>query len=194
MDRGLSLSCTYTRQTGPEPKAAHNVHDRIDQLEQLVTTLMDERTKNNRSPLTVGGSPSSRHRLSDDGADGEVPGTPDRVKLEDDATSYTNPSHWTSILDGITELKDQLDQIPIESQLPEPSGAVPAPDLFFGGQRHATKNEILAAIPPRNEADEMVVSYFASMDMAPILTHRPTFLREASLPPVFSIPIDIVWV
>jgi hypothetical protein len=35
-------------------------------------------------------------------ADTDVPGTPDRVKLETNETSYTNSAHWTSILDGVS--------------------------------------------------------------------------------------------
>jgi hypothetical protein len=34
--------------------------------------------------------------------DTDVPGTPDRVKLETNETSYTNSGHWTSILDGVS--------------------------------------------------------------------------------------------
>jgi hypothetical protein len=30
------------------------------------------------------------------------PGTPDRVNLSSDTTTYTNSGHWTSILDGVS--------------------------------------------------------------------------------------------
>jgi hypothetical protein len=30
------------------------------------------------------------------------PGTPDRVNLGNDTTTYTNSGHWTSILDGVS--------------------------------------------------------------------------------------------
>ena len=48
--------------------------------------------------------PPSTLRLvpSDESTDAEIPGTPDRVKLDTDATSYTNSGHWTSILDGVS--------------------------------------------------------------------------------------------
>jgi hypothetical protein len=32
----------------------------------------------------------------------EVPSTPDRVKINNDTTTYTNSGHWTSILDGVS--------------------------------------------------------------------------------------------
>jgi hypothetical protein len=114
--------------------------------------------------------------------DGEIPGTPDRVKLENDATSYTNSGHWTSILDGITELKDELNDITLTDQRSDPNRLGPSgPDLFFGcHQRHATQKELLAALPQRAEADEMLRIFFESTEMAPVMIHKPTFLRQVS--------------
>lgn len=81
-----------------DAKASTTVHDRIDQLEKLVTSLMGSKGIEHGSPAF----PSSSHvdQYSDDST--EVPGTPDRVKLNGDATSYTNSGHWTSILDGVS--------------------------------------------------------------------------------------------
>lgn len=109
VDRGLSLSCTYTRNIpGPsthEPKAPHNVHDRIDQLEKLVTTLMGGRKS--ESPRIPPIAPHHAHFQlpHDSSADSEVPGTPDLMKLEEDATSYSNSGHWMSILDGVSNAR-----------------------------------------------------------------------------------------
>ena len=115
----------------------------------------------------------------------ESPNTPDRVKLSEDTTTYTNSGHWTSILDGvswanmptsiyeltvpqISELKEHLDEIPTSAHAQDDiSGDVPGPDLIFGRQRHATKQELLAALPTRNEADQLIANYFESMDTAP---------------------------
>lgn len=41
---------------------------------------------------------------SEESVNGEVAGTPDQVKLADDATSYASSGHWTSILDGVCTL------------------------------------------------------------------------------------------
>ena len=100
VDRGLALSCTYVRNvpTAQEPKAPHSVHDRIDQLEKLVTSLMGGKEVNHGPPTTPG-VPHPQH-LSEDN-DVEIPITPDRVRFTDDTTSYTNSAHWASILDGV---------------------------------------------------------------------------------------------
>ena len=99
-DRGLSFSCSYARHA-PSPAQEQpktQVHDRIDQLERLVTSLMQAKDDEQMNPYP----PLGNQPLSTDGCiNPEIPDTPDRVKLEDDTTSYTNSSHWTSILDGV---------------------------------------------------------------------------------------------
>ncbi|KAJ4365100.1 hypothetical protein N0V83_008718 [Neocucurbitaria cava] len=176
VDRGLSLSCTYVRHTAAplEPKVPNSVHDRIDQLEKLVTSLMGGKETDAGSTLST-----MSHLEQSSGDNSEIPSTPDRVKFSGDTTSYTNSGHWTSILDGISELKEHLDQIPTSaSARDESQGDILGPDLLFGRQSHATKQELLAALPPRSEADQLIDAYFSSMDTAPSMMHRPTFLKE----------------
>jgi hypothetical protein len=106
MDRGLSLSCTFSRHAHTpaitsEHKTAHDVHDRIDQLERLVTNLMEERRHGNQeAPSSMTGYRSQLGASNPDA----IPGAPGRVKIETDETSYTNSGHWTSILDGVSTL------------------------------------------------------------------------------------------
>ncbi|KAF2872338.1 hypothetical protein BDV95DRAFT_380719 [Massariosphaeria phaeospora] len=179
VDRGLSLSCTYARHAPSRaahgPKAPHNVHERIDQLEKLVTNLMGAGNTATPARSNSSADPPPSEVLVEGFTDPQVPDTPDRVKLENDATTYSDSSHWTSILDGIAELREHLDEIPITDI---PSVNETGPDLLFGRQRHATKQEILASMPERAEADQLVVQYFASTVISPIMLHRPTFLCE----------------
>ena len=44
---------------------------------------------------------SQQYVSGDKSPDVEIPGPADRVTLEGNNTSYTNSSHWTSILDGV---------------------------------------------------------------------------------------------
>lgn len=68
----------------------------------------------------------------------------------------------------ISELREHLDQIPTSSHAKDDfQPDVPGPDLLFGRQRHATKQELLAALPLRSELDQLIGTYFASMDTAP---------------------------
>ncbi|KAH7094461.1 hypothetical protein FB567DRAFT_600035 [Paraphoma chrysanthemicola] len=166
VDRGLSLSCTFTRSVpaSQDTKPTSSVHDRINQLERLVTTLMSHKDTEQHSPALS--KVSYLEQYSDD-ENNEMPETPGRVKLSNDTTTYTNSSHWTSILDGISELKEHLDHIPTSAHARDIAGEIAGPDLLFGRQRHATRQELLAALPPRREADHMVAAYFESMQAAP---------------------------
>ncbi|KAJ4985215.1 fungal specific transcription factor [Stagonosporopsis vannaccii] len=178
VDRGLALSCTYVRSvpTTQEPKVPHSVHDRIDQLEKLVTSLMSGRDVDYSSAA----SPVVPHlQHLPEGSDTEIPNIQDRVRFTGDTTSYANSAHWTSILDGISELREHLDDIPTTAHSRDDTSTdVPGPDILFGRQRHASRQELLAALPPRTEADSLISTYFASMDTSPNLVHKPTFLRE----------------
>jgi hypothetical protein len=100
VDRGLSHSCTFSRTvpTPQEPRAASSVHSRIDQLERLVTDLMAGNTEHPSPTL-----PTNSQLQYQCEEDAELPGTPDRVNISSDSSiSYTNSSHWTSILDGVS--------------------------------------------------------------------------------------------
>lgn len=79
------------------------MHERIDQLEKLVTTLMDAKRNDASSEQTPFSAPvpSYTPTLSEDTIDPDIPGAADRVKLDNEETSYTDPGHWTSILDGV---------------------------------------------------------------------------------------------
>lgn len=106
-------------------------------------------------------------------------GTSETVRLESDATSYSSSAHWTSILDGISELRDVLDEIPLTSQSSDSNPEeIRGPDLLFSQQRHASLNEILAAVPNKMESDNLIATYFQSMDIHPTIIHRPTFERQ----------------
>jgi hypothetical protein len=96
IDRGLSLSCTFVQSmpTPQETRAPNNVHERIDQLERLVTTLMANRDIGQQSP-----GPSLAEVPSEEDLP-EIPSAPDQVKLSQDTTTYTNGGHWSSLLDG----------------------------------------------------------------------------------------------
>ncbi|KAH8625688.1 fungal specific transcription factor domain containing protein [Alternaria alternata] len=209
VDRGLSLSCTYVRSTPTprEPKVPTSVHDRIDQLEKLVTNLIGGNAADLVNPVLSSPAQEQHH---DEQTNPELPGTPDRVRISGDTTSYTNGGHWTSILDSvgalqavnltsltpsqISELREHLDQIPT-STIPrdEVLDDVPGPELLFGRCPHATKDELLAALPPRSEADRFVNTFFVSMETHPsklvtplishqltplALIHKPTFLKR----------------
>jgi len=68
----------------------------------------------------------------------------------------------------ISELREHLDQVPVS---PDPDdevvNEVPGPELLFGRNAHATREELLASLPPRPEADRLIDTFFISMESHP---------------------------
>ncbi|KAF2729194.1 hypothetical protein EJ04DRAFT_580819 [Polyplosphaeria fusca] len=172
-DRGLSVSCVYT--ANPSDKS-YNVHDRVDQLEKLVSSIMKARdldpAPQDQAAAAVPKDPSYHSNTCDSDL-------PEHVRLDEDTTIYSHSGHWSSILDSIAEIREELDQIPVVGQPRDfARGELPGPDLLFTLRKSLTRNEILAAIPARAEADELLHAYFASMDMAFAILHLPSFRRQ----------------
>ncbi|CAI6337991.1 unnamed protein product [Periconia digitata] len=183
--RGLSLSCTYTRvaQKSPataEAGASSNVYDRINQLEKLVTTLMEANHTGSPGSASAhsNSTPVVNTRIADEPTEADIPLAPDKVELNSDETRYANSGHWTSILDGIAELKEHIDEIPTAAQsrnmVEDDDGAS---ELLLGVHSEATHEEILLGLPPKAEADAMLERFFARVEVTTLIIHRPTFLR-----------------
>jgi hypothetical protein len=79
----------------------------------------------------------------------------------------------------ISELREHLDQIP-NSADPEYGELeeAPGPEILFGRHRFASRDEILAALPPRLEADQLIDTFFATLE-----THasRSTAAKKAKV-------------
>lgn len=77
--------------------------------------------------------------------------------------NYVGSSHWASVLDSISELKENVEQqeeIRNMSTDFNPHNPVhsSSPRLLYGCQQ-ATKSEIISSIPPRRAADRLVSRY-----------------------------------
>ena len=80
---------------------------------------------------------------------------PGTLKLRESGTSYVQSAHWEVILAKIRGLKE------CESKAP------PGSHLFYGPNRHATRDEILAAVPPRPVVDRLMALHFDSYIITP---------------------------
>lgn len=115
---------------------------------------------------------------------------PGTLQLREAGTSYVQSVHWEAILVRIRGLKEDL---------VTDGKAASGSQLFYGPSRHATRDEVLAAIPPRPTVDRLMALHFDSYIITPcqytnlfltfsqVLTmchvdfiHRKQFLREVS--------------
>ncbi|CAH0043433.1 unnamed protein product [Clonostachys solani] len=99
----------------------------------------------------------------------ESPADPGTLKLRESGASYVQSAHWEAILTKIRGLKE--DSV-------TDSRALPGSHLFYGPNRHATREEILAAIPPRQVVDRLMALHFDSYFVTPYIIHGKKFLRE----------------
>lgn len=145
-----------------------------------MTSLMNERNSGDRTAnhaLSAALSPFSPI-LTDDGANAEAPKTPVHMTLETDETQYTDSGHWMSILDSIAELKGELDDIASDPPPENDEDSNPGPELLIGLKSRPTRQEILASLPPRAEADQLLAMYWKFVDVASTIMHKPKFLRD----------------
>ncbi|KAL4797006.1 hypothetical protein BDV19DRAFT_377753 [Aspergillus venezuelensis] len=175
--RGLTSSCNYTTSSTPHaqrpvaPQQSTNIHGRVAELESLVVTLMKGQPlptpPSSTSPLTNVLPEAQREENAHNGD--ASPADPGTLKLRESGTSYVQSAHWEAILTKIRGLKEDL----VSDSKPPPGS-----HLFYGPNRQATRDEILAAVPPRSVVDRFMTLHFDSYIVTPYLLHSKKFLRE----------------
>ncbi|KAJ4211547.1 hypothetical protein NW759_012458 [Fusarium solani] len=182
--RGLTSSCNYATSSSPSDaprpvalQQSTSLHGRISELENLVVTLMKGQ------PLPSPPAPKSPRPSSPSFADvfpeiprpkkpqdeAPSPADPGTLEVRESGTSYVQSVHWEAILTKIRGLKEDL---------VTDRKAPPGSHLFYGPNRHATRDEILAAVPPRPVVDRLMALHFDSYIITPYLIHGKKFLRE----------------
>ncbi|KAH8663871.1 putative Zn(II)2Cys6 transcription factor [Ilyonectria robusta] len=188
--RGLTNSCNYATassstpdaqrsdaQRSVAPRQSASLHGRISELENLVVTLMKGQSLPT-PPAPKSPRPSSqsfahvfpemrRPKKSPDQT--TSPADPGTLEVRESGTSYVQSVHWEAILTQIRGLKEDL---------VTDSKAPPGSQLFYGPNRHATRDEILAAVPHRPVVDRLMALHFDSYIVTPYLIHSGKFLRE----------------
>ena len=178
--RGLALSCAYPNNQAPQsprPYGPHRarpqatVQDRLGQLEQIVVSLMQKTTAD-------GQDRPDQHPVSSAPQDGPQDSSPERainpadspaqsdggsVWFSSSDAQYVGGTHWAAILDGIADIKEQLEH--------EDYGNTEKPAMLHTfllyGCKSASKEDILAALPDRPAVDRYISQYFNRLDLAP---------------------------
>lgn len=169
--RGRTVYCNYATTTpsltpdarSVAPPQPTSLHDRISELEGLVTTLVQGHLP--PSPFGLSGNiPADNGELGlvvepkksqGEAASRADPGT---LSLGESGKSYVQSVHWEAILTKLRGLKD--DSV-ADSKVSSGS------HFFYGPNRHATRDEILAAVPPRPVVDRLMALHFDSHVVTP---------------------------
>jgi hypothetical protein len=168
--RGVTDSCNYATtsfstldaQPTVTSTQSSSLHGRISELESLVVTLMkgtsvpslpaqNVLSNPNPMPFTVT-SPEIQTQKELQG-EGTSPMDPGTLNLRDSRTSYVQSVHWEAILAKVRGLKEDF---------VADTKALQGSCLFYGPNRHATRDEILAAVPSRPLVDRLIALHFDS--------------------------------
>ncbi|KAL5365392.1 hypothetical protein BJX96DRAFT_169061 [Aspergillus floccosus] len=208
------LSCNQCRRRKTTPRGPSNMHDRLVQLEQLVMSVISN------SAAAVGSINADNDvRAQQSGptpADILSGGTPidgrsecGSMQISASELLYIGGDHWVAILEGIADLKDQVDR---EEQLrlaesPRQTAddegsfgnpSVPGRDgafLLYGRCRPTSRDDILSALPPRYAVDRYISCYFNYLDLvSSAAVHGPVFLREYEAFWADPTSVPIIWV
>ncbi|TGO38181.1 hypothetical protein BHYA_0080g00290 [Botrytis hyacinthi] len=172
--RDLSSSCTYihnsrakishTQRTREKPK---DVQDRIQHLEELVMTLMNQ-AKDTTAPSKPTISPGFQsstikpRELSwpDDATISESADSIGRISVEDEVQNYVGGAHWAAILENIAGLKDSLGSEEWPQGTASGKNTYEGPALLLGDNRKSSRESILACLPSKPLVDNLVDRYF----------------------------------
>ncbi|EDN92950.1 hypothetical protein SS1G_08815 [Sclerotinia sclerotiorum 1980 UF-70] len=190
--RDLSSSCTYihnsrekTSQIQKTREKAKDVQERIKNLEDLVVALMN-RTENTKATSAVlsGFQPSAigppELPWPDDTTISESADSIGRISVDDEMQNYVGGAHWMAILENIAGLKDSLGSEEWPQGTASRNNKYEGPELLLGDNTKASRESILACLPSKPLADNLVDRYFTAIDASLVITHAPTFKKESS--------------
>ncbi|KAF8861773.1 hypothetical protein BDZ45DRAFT_586481 [Acephala macrosclerotiorum] len=191
--RGQPESCDYVkhdfhpRPTRQQGTINTQLQDRVRQLEEMVNNLLGSQTitdqdvpveakspalANSAGPRDDGGFAPYAAPSPDSQMDSNIPKVSSgKFTKARDQESFVGSEHWEAILEDITELKIDL-ETPNTSEIDDPN-----PRILFG-ENHASRSEIMSSIPPKPVCDQLISRWFRTMDMAPMVVHIPTFMKE----------------
>lgn len=178
--RGLALSCAYPNNQAPQSPRPHGTHggrpkatvqDRLGQLEQLVVSLMQKTTFDGQDLPDQHPVASVPQDHTQEGSSEEAINSEDSPAQSDGGSvwfstsdaQYVGGTHWAAILDGIADLKEQLEQED-DKNIEKP--AMLHTFLLYGC-KSASKEDILAALPDRPAVDRYISQFFNRLDLAP---------------------------
>jgi hypothetical protein len=99
------------------------------------------------------------------------------MRISESQLQYVGGDHWAAILDGIADLKDHFDRDEqlrlvvspdqLSDELPnDPSRQLSGYSLLlYGCRKIASRDEILAALPPKAAVDRSISRFFNYLDL-----------------------------
>ncbi|KAI0102931.1 hypothetical protein GGR51DRAFT_525914 [Nemania sp. FL0031] len=175
--RGLSSSCTYVTNS-PTSTPPAGVQDRLRHLENLVVSYMNQ---NEATGLAF--PPQALPNIQELDASLAVSDV-GSLKSSSTETKYHDQTHWDSILDAITQLKEDFsgsNDSKSAQVTPELSSINSLDSPFLYGCKRCSRDEILAAVPPKEFTDYLVSQCFEMLELSSCAISKLEFLKEYNL-------------
>ncbi|KAH7165760.1 fungal-specific transcription factor domain-containing protein [Dactylonectria macrodidyma] len=202
--RGKSALCQYASNADRNDRHENkpeSMTERLKNLEELITSLAQKSQLKPPDTLMALAKTQPRNEVamtdgSDAGSDSHV-GSKDEIEalggglLGGLQASYTDSSHWSSILEDIKDIREQLSSSPPQEQTSKAAASLTdateasledesqyETDLFLGCTAPPDLQQVLRSLPSRRICDSLVSCYFRSQyTILPIL-HPIKFQRE----------------
>jgi hypothetical protein len=158
---------------------------RIRNLESLVVNLINQKQQEGYSNPSVassskeGGEDDTEKESDDSAADtfGQL-----RISSSGTETSYVGAGHWSSLLQGIEELKQSLEEDELaEFQENEWSEDSARGSISFGVPKPMTKAQLIEQMPPKEQVDRIIPLWFNRYDIFYILIAHGLFNSAAPI-------------
>ncbi|KAJ2997855.1 hypothetical protein NUW58_g516 [Xylaria curta] len=169
--RGLELSCTYVASSVPSPPPS-GVQDRLRHLENLVVSYMNQNEGT--------GLPAALPNIRELGTS-HTPSDVGSLESSSTETTYQDQTHWRSILDAITDLKEDFGgsaDLKPTRLTPETSSVNSLDSPLLYGCKHCSRDEILAAVPSKEFADCLVSESFEMLELSSCAINKRDFLKQ----------------
>ncbi|KAL1311324.1 hypothetical protein AAFC00_001501 [Neodothiora populina] len=112
-----------------------------------------------------------------------------QLKINGGGTSYVGSAHWATILDGIADLKRELDSdddndatiddvLPGQNEASNVTGSTGVTGSLLQSPKVLTKSELLQRLPPRHKVDQLLATWFSSSDPFKAVIHKIQFEIE----------------
>lgn len=169
--------------TRPSIYTSRQLHDRIQQLKDLVISIMRKAapcisiqefldTSQAQEPRFSSNDLPATSQFDDQTRDILAHSESGNIKFTGQGARYVNSAHWAAVLGSITELKCSFEQetpdVAPTSRASDPTSLdFAGPQLLYGCPQCASKEKILSSMPPRSVVNQLVSCYFNSFNICP---------------------------
>lgn len=193
--RRVPDSCSYANSSRDRGKArgpdGAEAQLRLQQLEEMVTVLIDNENKSpQRSPVNPLSLFSETSTIFPAG----------HLEVQGLEKKYVGATNWTSILENIREIQDVLEPIESDSEDQEDvelssQTSFNRADIVFSKKESLNAEKLRNSLPPRDEVDRLLSVYFSSGQggQMPVL-HSSKFEREYESFWVDPSSVSVLWI